>query len=104
MSDAPETEVFADPGDVSVRVAEPVREGFCPMCATGQHFHQPVSPLVVSGRCQNVSTFDSEGSPVALCDCLVVLAVPLPLPVSSGVSTRPAPSHGSALVVFGGEC
>ncbi len=99
----PETEVFVDPEDASVVMAQPTRAGFCGMCAQGQHFHQPVSPLVSSGRCQNVSTFDSEGSPVALCDCLVVLAVPLSLPVSSGVSARPAPSHGSALVVFGGE-
>lgn len=94
-------EFFADFGDTSIVVAEPVREGFCPMCANGQHFHQPVSPLITSGRCQNVSTFDSEGSPVALCDCLVALAVP-PTPGVTGVDVTPPAVTCTALVVIGG--
>ncbi len=94
----PETLVFVDPDDPSVVMAQPVRAGFCQMCVQGQHFHQPVSPLVVSGRCQNVASFDSEGSPI-LCDCTVALSVP-PAPGVTGVNVTP-PVTGTALVVAG---
>ena len=96
---APETEVFVDPEDASVVMAQPTRAGFCGMCAQGQHFHQPVSPLVSSGRCQNVASFDDEGSPV-LCDCLVVLGVPA-TPGVTGVTVTPPPVTGTALVLVG---
>ena len=95
----PEIEVFVDPEDASVVMAQPTRAGFCQMCASGQHFHQPVSPLVSSGCCQNVSGFDDEGSPV-LCDCTVALSEP-PTPGVTGVDVTPPAVTCTALVVAG---
>ncbi len=95
----PESVVFVDPEDASVVMAQPTRAGFCGMCAQGQHFHQPVSPLVSSGRCQNVASFDKAGSPI-LCDCTVALSEP-PAPGLTGVNVTPAPAAGTALVVAG---
>ena len=95
----PETLVFVDTDDAGLLMAQPVRGGFCQMCVQGQHFHQPVSPLVTSGRCQNVASFDDEGSPI-LCDCLVVLGVPA-TPGVTGVAVSPLPVTGTALVLVG---